>query len=62
MDPVEIFRAHHISNFEKKLREITDYRQFGVQGFDGRSLWTFFPGIALTFRGFTKMKKICQVK
>ena len=25
MDPVEIFRGHHISNFEKKIREITDY-------------------------------------
>ena len=31
MDPVEIFRAHHISNFEKKLREITDYKHMTVQ-------------------------------
>ena len=31
MDPVEIFRGHHISNFEKKIREITDY-------YDGRGI------------------------
>ena len=32
MDPVEIFRAHHISNFEKKIREITDYSRMLSSG------------------------------
>ena len=31
MDPVEIFRGHHISNFEKKIREITDYMETLVE-------------------------------
>ena len=26
MDPVEILRGQQLSNFEKKLREITDYK------------------------------------
>ena len=35
MDPVEIFRGHHISNFEKKIREITDY---SVQIYDNKNI------------------------